>query len=340
MTDGSRWVDLASAALVSSLVISLAISCGGGAGSPNATQPGASRPYPAPQVATTGSVLAKAGPVVITTDELGKRLGQQGPVMMDRMADPARRKQFLQEQVRFELIAQEAWAKGLQDHPDVIQDLKKAIVQRYIRDELDRRASDQNISDADLAASYQAAFDEYNKPETVRLSQIVRAVSNDADRKKAHALLEKLKAEILAAEKKNKPNAFAEAARDNSQDEGTRFGGGELQFMNRKELEAKYGPEVAKAAFEQAQVGDMVIADASDATVLFKKTGLRRAVERTLEMVKPQVRARVVRDRKNAAFEVLFADLEKKYGVSYDEDALAKMELGTKGAATSTGAAH
>lgn len=328
MTDGSRWVIILFATLLSS--------CGGGNGGARNEAPKA-RPYPAPQVAKTGEVLAKAGEVVITTEELTQRLSQQGSTIMERMNDPQRRKQFLQEQVRFELIAQDAWAKGLQDHPDVIQDLKKVMVQRYIKEELERRTSDIKISDTDLANAYDAAHDEFNKPETVRLSQIVRRVASDADRKKAHALLEKLKADILAQEKRNKPNAFAEAARDNSEDEGTRFGGGELQFMSRKDLEAKYGPEVAKVAFEQTQVGDMVIADATDAAVLFKKTGLRRAVVRTLEMVKQQVRARILRDKKNAAFEVLFVELEKKYGVTYDHAALEKMVLGGH-AASSTAA--
>jgi hypothetical protein len=326
MTDGSRWVIVLFVALVSAC------------DRPADTTPKA-RPYPAPVVAATGEVLAKAGPVTITTDELTKRMAQQGPMVLQRMDDQARRKQFLQEQVRFELLAQEAWSRGMQDHPDVLQDLKKAMVQRFIRDELEKRSQDTPISDVDLHEAYKASADEYNKPETVRLSQIVRRVSNEGERKKAHLLLEGLKAKILAAEKANKPNAFAEAARDGSDDEGTRMGGGELQFMSRKELEAKYGPEVARVAFEDAKVGDMVIADATDATVLFKKTGLRRAVERTVEMVKPQLRAKIQRERKNAAFEALFAELEKKYGVDYQLPVLEKMVLGGQ-VGTSTAAAE
>jgi hypothetical protein len=73
--------------------------------------------------------------------------------------------------------------------------------------------------------------------------------------------------------------------------------------------------------------------------VLFKKTGLRRAVERTVEMVKPQLRAKIQRERKNAAFEALFAELEKKYGVDYQLPVLEKMVLGGQ-VGTSTAAAE
>ena len=321
MTDGRKcagWVAVSALALVSAC-------------KPQASGPAPVRPYPAPELASTGDMVAKLDDAKITGDEFTKRLVGQGPSAIDRMSDPARRKQFLEEQVRFELLAREAWAKGFQDQPDMIAELKKAIVQKYLRTVLDERVDSLPISETDLAATYQANHAEYNKPATIRLSQIVRRVNNDGDRKKAHALLERLKAEILAAEKKNKPTAFGEAARDNSEDEGTRTGAGELQFMNKEELTGKYGKEVADMMFEHAAVGDMVIADASDATVLFKKTGLRNAVVRTLEMVKPQLRARVQRDRRNMAFDALFAELEKKHGVTYDLDALNRIPLGNQG---------
>jgi hypothetical protein len=52
----------------------------------------------------------------------------------------------------------------MQDHPDVLQDLKKAMVQRFIRDELEKRSQDTPISDVELHEAYKASADEYNKP--------------------------------------------------------------------------------------------------------------------------------------------------------------------------------
>ena len=70
MTDGSRWVIVLFVALVSAC------------DRPADTTPKA-RPYPAPVVAATGEVLAKAGPVTITTDELAKAVRAGATKVLD-----------------------------------------------------------------------------------------------------------------------------------------------------------------------------------------------------------------------------------------------------------------
>jgi len=285
------------------------------------------RPYPVPPLISTGPVVAKVGPVKLTTDELARRLGAQGPVMAERMKDPEKRKEFLDQQVKFELLAQEGWSRGFADQPEVQAELKKAIVQRFVREELDKRAQNIMVSEGELQKDYQAHFTDYNKPETIRLSQIVRPVTSPTDRQKAHTLLEKLKADILAAERANRPGAFAEAARTSSEDPGTKNGGGDLPFMSREELSKLYGAPIAAQMFEKATVGDMVIADADNASVLFKKTGLRRAVEKSLEQVKPQLHARITRDKRTLVFDQLVDELKKKHGVELDYGALNKVDL-------------
>ncbi|MFO0725714.1 MAG: peptidylprolyl isomerase [Myxococcota bacterium] len=278
-------------------------------------------------MAASGPAVAKIGAVTLTTDEIAKRAGAQGPVMAERMKDPEKRKEFLDQQIKMELLTQEGWDRGFASRPEVIAEMKKAIVQRFVSEELDKRAQNIAVSESELAAAYQAHFAEYNKPETIRLSQIVRAVATPAERKQAHSLLEKLKAEVLAGEKQNRPSAFAEAARANSQDPGTKNGGGDLPFMSREELTKLYGPDVAAAAFDKANVGDMVIADAENASLLLKKTGQRRAVQKSLEQVKPQLHARISRDKRAQIFDALVEELKAKRHVEVDYNALAKADL-------------
>lgn len=296
-------------------------------------------PYPVPPVAEGGEVVAKIGPVTLTTAELEKRMAGQGPVLTDRLSDADKRKEFLEQQVRFELLAQEGWARGMYGDPDVVDATKKAIVQKLLQQELDQRAETQSVSESELRAAYAKAEGDFNKPETIRLSQIVRVVEDEKDRAAERALLSKVKREILEAEKKNQLSAFGEAARAHSEDTATKNGGGELPFMTRAELEAKYGSEVARVMFEDAKIGDTVLADAENASLLMKKTGQRRAIERTLEQVKPQLRARILRDKRNEAFERFTEDLEKKHRAELDLAVLNRMKIGGK-TATVTGALH
>jgi peptidyl-prolyl cis-trans isomerase C len=288
-------------------------------------EPPAEQPYPVPSLISTGTEVARIGPVRITSDELERRMSGQSPAMMERLSEPDRKKDFLEQQVRFELLAQEGWARGMHKDPEVISELKKAIVQRLLKEELEKRTKEDNVSEAELHAAYAKAQEEFHKPETIRLSQIVRKAEDDRDRTKERALLESVKRDVTSAEKQNKPGAFEEAVKQHSEDDATKNGGGELPFMSRAEMETKYGPVVAKSIFEEAKIGDMVIAEREGELLLLKKTGQRRAVDRTLEMVKPQLRARILRDKRNAAFDAFIAELEKKHGAKVDLSALERV---------------
>jgi hypothetical protein len=299
----------------------------------------ATAPYPLPVLEKAGPAVATVGPVTLTQKEIEKRIGGQSPVLVQRFREELdRRKEFVQQQVRFEVLAQEAWQRRMYEDPDMVAELKKAMVQKLIRQELDARTKDQAVSEGELRDAYNKSLDEFIKPETIRLSQIVRRVDDPKARSAARALLERVKGEVLAAEKRNVTGAFGEPARKHSQDPDTATAGGELQFMTRKELEEKYGPDVARVMFEDAKVGDMVVADAADASVLFKKTGLRRAVERTLDQVRPQLRARILRDKRNEAFEAFIVELEKRHHAVVDAEALARMGVSATATAAAPGA--
>lgn len=285
------------------------------------------RPYPAPSVATGGDVVAKVGPVTLTTEELERRINGTSPFIRQRLQDPEKRKEFAETEVRFELLAQEGWRRGLYDDPEVVAELKKAIVQRVVKEETEKPSPALNVTEDELRRAYAQNQSEYVKPERIRISQIVRSAATPQEKASARKLLEKLQLEILAKEKANTPNAFATAAKEHSQDEATKDGGGDLEFVDKAQLEEKYGADVAAKMFDQVQVGDMAVLEAADKVLLLRKTGRRRGVERTLEMVKPQLRAKLINEKKRVVFEAMLEDLKQKAGVKLDDAALAKIKI-------------
>lgn len=294
-------------------------------------------PYPAPKIEPGGEVLARIGPVELTTAELEKRIRQQSPFVRVQLKDPEKLKQYVEEQIRNEVLAQEAWHRKLYADPAVQNELRRLMIQRVMTDHLDAMKGKIDTTETELLTAYKQRFDEFNKPERIRLSQIVRFVDDDEERKKARDLLEKVEREVIERQKKNDQKAFAEAAREHSEDENTKLGGGDLQFTTREELTARYGEGVAKHMFEAVEIGDMAIADAPNAVVLFKKTGKRRAVERSLEQVKPQVRGALLGEKRTKAFQSFVDELKKKHGVSVHPEAILSitvdMNAPTEGAA-------
>ncbi len=94
-----------------------------------------------------GTPLAKVGSDVITVAQFRKALDRQSPFLRARYNTVARKKEFLDNMIRFELLAQEAKKEGLDQDPDVQETLKKVMVQKLIAKQF-RPGQDQPISAA------------------------------------------------------------------------------------------------------------------------------------------------------------------------------------------------
>jgi hypothetical protein len=283
-------------------------------------------PYPAPRVRAEGDVVATVGTVKLTTAELEARMRAQTPFARVQLRDAEKRRRFAENEVDFELLAQEGWRQGLQDDPQVVAELKRLVVQRLVARELES-AGPLDATDAELAEAYRAREAEFNRPERVRVSQIVLHVDDDAGRKAARRSLEGVKAAVLDAQKKNDPLAFGAAARERSEDEATRNGGGDVGFLSREELEGRYGAEVASHLFDRVAVGDLALADAANAVVLFKKTGVRRGTSQPLEAVRAQLRNQLLAEKRVKLHAALVERLRAANGVTIDEPMLERLTL-------------
>ena len=249
--------------------------------------------------------------------------------MRERLKDPDRLNGYIDNEVRFELLAQEAWRRGYQDDPQIISELKRAMVQKLVREENIRLGESISVTEAELRAGFTQNKSEYNRPSRIRFSQLVRNAKTQAEKKAAKRFLQEKRKIILQAEKKGVSHAFAREAKTHSQDLQTKTSGGDLGFKAREEVQKLYGEEVTKAIFDQLTIGDSVIVEASDAVVLFKKTGQRNAVVRTLEMVKPRLRAKLTQEKRNKAFQSLVDKLKKQGKVEIDSTAAAKIRIET-----------
>lgn len=283
-------------------------------------------PYPAPRVTSEGEVVATVGPVAFTTEELERRLAEESTFVLRQVRDPAQLRAWVEKVVRNEAIAQRAWQDGLQNDPKV----RKAFQQLLIRAYAERAmASSGSLepNDKELLEAYEARRAEFDQPAKVRLSQIVRYVKTKPERRAAEKLLRSIRAEVIEGQKKNDHSRFSKAAREHSQDEDTRLGSGDLQFMTQAQLAERYGDDVAAACFDDAEVGDLFVAQAPNAVVLFKKTGYRKAIKRTFAQVRSQLRLSLSQDKRKAALQAWSRDVMEASEAEIDAEALSKVEL-------------
>jgi peptidyl-prolyl cis-trans isomerase C len=274
-----------------------------------------------------GPVVAKGDGVVVTTDEFKAKLDEQSPFIRARYSTLDRKKEFLENLIRFELLAAEAKEQKLDKDPEVQATLKKIMVQKLVRKAFDEKEAAQG-SDSDAKKYYEDHQDEFVKPERLRVSHVfLKAERGSADRARKSADAKKLYAKLKADEPRN-PLAFANLARDASEDFGSKGGGGDLGYRTREEIERQWGKEVGDAAFGLKDMGqDSPIVESAQGFHLLKLAARQPGHDRKFEEVKGQLLARIGRERRTKEFDEYVKRLREKASIKIDDAELEKIAV-------------
>ena len=265
--------------------------------------------------AQSNEILAKVGDRVITVGEFADRLASQSPYLRARFESPERRREFLDNLVRFELLVYEAKRRGYADEPEVARARRNAMIQQLVKKEVDEPLEGPGITEEEIEAAYKANPTEFDRPAQMRASHIFIK-----DRARA------LKA--LAAARKTDLAGFGILARERSEDESTKRQGGDLKYFS-ADAEAPPPIAVRDAAFSLKKVGDVypeLVAE-GDGYHIVMLTGKRAELKRTYEQAKRAIRHKLIRERKEAALEDLTNRLREQVEVEIDYAALKDVRI-------------
>ncbi|AKI99795.1 Peptidyl-prolyl cis-trans isomerase PpiD [Archangium gephyra] len=73
----------------------------------------------------------------VSAEELKQRLEEMSPALRERYQTLEQKREYVEGLARFELLVQEAVARGLQNDPEVVASTKRALVSRLMRAQLD-----------------------------------------------------------------------------------------------------------------------------------------------------------------------------------------------------------
>jgi len=280
----------------------------------------------------TGTVVATVAGQKVTVEDLQKKLEEQSPFVRARYAEPEKKKELLDGQVRFEVLAAEAKSRGFADDPEVEEAIKKIIVQRLTREEFDGRVQLKDVTDKELETYFNDHKGDYQKPEMVRASFVaITHVAGDADAKKTADDVQKAAAD---PKKKTDRNAWKDLVTKYSTDEATKPAAGDLRYLSRADALTRFGAPAAEWLFasdEQDAVSGVFAIP--DGYAVFKRTGKRKAIERTFDQVKNQIKNVVYREKRTAAFNTFVEDLRKKYDVKTFPEKLDQLKIDVNPAA-------
>jgi peptidyl-prolyl cis-trans isomerase C len=276
---------------------------------------------PAQSEAELATAIAEIDGFVITLADFQDRINKQSPYIRARYTSLERKKEFLDNLVRFEVLAAEAKKRGMDQDPEVVRTMKQVMIQKLMKVEFDTRVKPEDVTEAEMKKFYDEHSAEYNKPEEVRVSAIIVKDKATAD-----------KVAGLAKGPQGQDNkGFRDLVTQYSTDDVTKQRGGDLRYFAADTTEVP--KDVVAASFKLEKTGDVAGPIKTDSGFyVIKQTGRRQALTKNFDEVKRQIQNRIYRDKRTKAMEDFVSGLKTKAKITVHEDALAKVRVDTSGA--------
>jgi peptidyl-prolyl cis-trans isomerase C len=270
------------------------------------------------------AVLAKFEGGQITVGDLEDAINQQSYFVRKRYATKENRKSFLDNRVRFELLAREAERRGYGDDETVVQTAKQNAVQALLKNEVDDKMIEDSIPDEEVKKYYDEHRSEFVREESRRVNYILLETRQEA-------------AQLVAEAREADLRKFGELARENSIDQETRLRAGDLRYFDRKGVrsgttEVAVEEAIVKAAFALEEIGDVAPepVPVEDGFAVVKLSGRRPASKRTLEQVDKIIRKRLWRVFREKAVTELESSLRAKYKPEVHPELVDDIKLDVK----------
>lgn len=305
-----------SAAIVGSLLFLLLISAAPGTTDQGSSAPPAVSPKQDTAVATVGSAR-------IASAELERELAAS------RAATPGQKQAVLEKLVRFELLHAAALAAGYESRPQIAESFRRLVAGAFVQEQLEPKLAGLQVTDEEIKKYFDGHLADFTIPQAVRAAVIQIKVSPKASGEKRAEL--RARAEAARAEALALPAAtasFGSVAVTYSEDQATRYRGGDTGWLRVGQRDPRWDKEVVDAIFALQKPGEVgpVVAAASGFHVV-RLMEIRASVPRALDDVRDQISQLILTAKKMQAERDFYAALAAKIPVSIDEQALAAVPL-------------
>lgn len=232
----------------------------------------------------------------------------------------------LDDMVELETLAAAARRAGYADDAEVRRDIKQALAGRYRAATIEGPVDEVAVGDDEVAAYYDANRPQFTLPEAARAAIVLFAVPSGAPEDRRRETMEK--AEQARAEARSGGSEFARLAVRHSDDQASRYRGGEVGWLAKGQADSRLEPAVLDAVFALEQPGDIAPLVATGTGVHLVKL-LEKKPERVepLAKVRDDIRARLLRAKRAERERELRAQATAEVEVRVYETRIAELGL-------------
>ena len=101
--------------------------------------------------------------------------------MRARYTTADKKKDFVDNLIRFEVMANEAQTRGYDKDPEVVRVMKQQMISKFLQKDFESKLKVEDVPDADVEKYYKDHPAEFNQKDEVRVSEIVVKDKSKAD---------------------------------------------------------------------------------------------------------------------------------------------------------------
>ena len=223
--------------------------------------------------------LARVGDAVITRAAFQHE--------WERRVDGRSKEEQLQEAIRFQALLARARAAGLDREPEVKAAFDRMVVGKFEEEQLRRRGIDSiQLTEAEIKAYYEDHPERFSTPRQIRLGLIQLKVSGKATAEKREEFRQRAEA-LWAHARHTNDVGFRQLALQHSEDQSTRYSGGDTGWFDPAQADSRWDAEVVRAGAILSGPDELApLVQTGDGFFIVKMLGTRLAARRPFEEIR------------------------------------------------------
>jgi parvulin-like peptidyl-prolyl isomerase len=174
-----------------------------------------------------------------------------------RPARAGAKEELLEELVKSEAVYLRARQAGFEQRPDIARQIKQFIVQRFIEEQQKDESRVASPTEDEIAKYYRDHAARFATPEKVRFAVIQFGYSSKATDQKKEEMMQRATAVLVEASSSAATElTFGALAQRHSEDQATRYQGGDAGWVSRNES-SRWPSAVTEAAFALEKAGEL-----------------------------------------------------------------------------------
>ena len=273
--------------------------------------------------------LATVGTHTIQVEHLQAQIIRRGGLRPD-LVDPTA---LLQEMINEEALYVAALRAGLDQDPDIQRAHRNLLVGKLKERELNPRLQDLEVTPDEIREHYDQNRERYTRPARVRLAILTLTTPSTLREEQQEALrqrLEEVRDQIHRGTADPPDRGFGTLAIHHSEDQATRYRGGDIGWIDAGQSHGRWSPPVLRAGFALTQIGDVsqVVSDAQG-VYLVRLMDRREASRIPLAEVEAEIRQRLLRDHRLRIEREFVNAIRGSLPIEVHTQALARFNLST-----------